>query len=288
VDASFDVIGADYFEALGLRVLRGRGFTFEEERQRSGSAGALIDARLANQLFGDADPIGRPIQFRIRESDTPQTYSVIGVAPPLSHDLFESPPTPHIYLAYGSRYNTMMTLHVRPATGVPDTLALTAVRRELQSIDPAMAILWARTMTLQRDAGISSWTVTAAAALFVAFGLVALLLATIGVYGLKAYDVSRRTREIGIRMALGATGGDVKRLVLREGVRTTAIGAGIGLLLAAGLGKLLSGLLYRVSPLDPLVLTVATLVLSATALIGCYFPARRATRVAPTEALRAQ
>ena len=288
VDASFDVIGADYFETLGLRVLRGRGFTPEEERQRGASAGALIDARLATQIFGDADPIGRPIQFRIRESDAPQTYTVIGVAPPLSHDLFESPPRPHIYLAYGERYNTMMTVHVRPAPGVPDTLALTAVRRELQSIDPAMAILWARTMTLQRDASISSWSVTAAAALFVAFGLVALLLATIGVYGLKAYDVSRRTREIGIRMALGASSGDVNRLVLSEGVRTTAIGACIGLLLAVGLGKLLSGLLYRVSPFDPLVLAVATLVLSATAIVACYFPARRATRVAPTEALRAE
>jgi predicted permease len=288
VDASFDIIGADYFETLGLRVIRGRSFTLNEERQRGSSAGALIDARLATRLFGDADPIGRPVQFRIRAGDAPQTYSVIGIAPPLSHDLFESPPSPHIYLAYGERYNTMMTLHVRPAAGVPDTLALTAVRRELQSIDPAMAILWARTMTLQREASISSWSVTAAAAMFVAFGLVALLLATIGVYGLKAYDVSRRTREIGIRMALGASNADVRRLVLSEGVRTTAIGASIGLLLAAGLGKLLSGLLYRVSPFDPLVLILATLVLSAAALVACYFPARRATRVVPLESLRSE
>jgi len=177
---------------------------------------------------------------------------------------------------------------VRPAPGVADTLALSAVRRELQSIDPQMAILWARTMTLQRDASISSWTVTAAAALFVAFGGVALLLATIGVYGLRAYDVSRRTREIGIRMALGATSRDVERLVMREGVRTTAIGVVIGLLLAAGIGKLVSGLLYRVSPFDPFVLTAAAFVLSTAAMLACYFPARRATRVAPTEALRAE
>jgi ABC-type antimicrobial peptide transport system permease subunit len=151
-----------------------------------------------------------------------------------------------------------------------------------------MAILWARTMTLQRDASISSWTVTAAAALFMAFGGVALLLATIGVYGLRAYDVSRRTREIGIRMALGATSRDVERLVMREGVRTTAIGVAIGLLLAAGIGKLVSGLLYRVSPFDPFVLTAAAFVLSTAAMLACYFPARRATRVAPTEALRAE
>jgi hypothetical protein len=288
IQASFDIIGADYFETLGLRVLRGRGFTVDEERHANASSGALIDARLAAQLFGDADPIGRPIQFRIRATDPLQTYSVIGLAPPLSHDLFESPPMPHIYLAYGARYNTMMTLHVRPAPGVADTLALSAVRRELQSIDPQMAILWARTMKLQRDASISSWTVTTAAALFVAFGGVALLLATIGVYGLRAYDVSRRTREIGIRMALGATSRDVERLVMREGVRTTTIGVAIGLLLAAGIGKLVSGLLYRVSPFDPAVMIVAAAMLSTAAMLACYFPARRATRVAPTEALRAE
>ena len=117
---------------------------------------------------------------------------------------------------------------------------------------------------------------------------VALLLATIGVYGLRAYDVSRRTREIGIRMALGATSRDVERLVMREGVRTTAIGVAIGLLLAAGIGKLVSGLLYRVSPFDPFVLTAAAVVLSTAAMLACYLPARRATRVAPTEALRAE
>jgi predicted permease len=288
VEASFDVIGADYFETLGLRVLRGRGFTPAEESHDSASHGALIDARLAAQLFGDADPIGRPVQFRLRQGDAPQTYTVIGIAPPLRHDLFESPPQPHLYVAYGSRFNTMMTLHARTASGISETVALTALQRELQSIDPGMAILWARTMTMQRDASISSWSVSAAAALFSAFGIIALLLATIGVYGLKAYDVSRRTREIGIRMALGASSGDVERLVMRDGLRTTGIGLGVGLMLAAGIGKLLSGLLYRVSPFDPAVLTIAAALLSTAAMLACYLPARRATRVVPLEALRTE
>ena len=118
--------------------------------------------------------------------------------------------------------------------------------------------------------------------------VLALLLATIGVYGLKAYDVSRRTREIGIRMALGATGRDVERLVMREGLRTTIIGVGVGLLLAAGIGKLVSGLLYRVSPFDPAVMLIAAVVLSTTAMLASYLPARRVTRVVPLEALRAE
>ena len=135
---------------------------------------------------------------------------------------------------------------------------------------------------------MTAWAVRAAATLFSAFGGLALLLATIGVYGVKAYDVSRRTREIGIRMALGATSGDVQRLVLREGMRTTVAGLAIGLLLAAGLGKLLSGLLYRVSPFDPAVLTIAAIVLSTAAMLASYVPARRATRVVPLQALRSE
>ena len=127
-----------------------------------------------------------------------------------------------------------------------------------------------------------------AATMFSTFGALALLLATIGVYGLKAYDVSRRTREIGIRMALGASTTDVERMVLTEGARTTVIGLGIGLLLAAGVGKLLSGLLYRVSPFDPAILTAAVIALSTATLLACYLPARRATRVVPLEALRSE
>jgi ABC-type antimicrobial peptide transport system permease subunit len=143
-------------------------------------------------------------------------------------------------------------------------------------------------MVSHRDLSISAWSVRAAAALFSTFGALALLLATIGVYGLKAYDVSRRTREIGIRIALGATTGDVSRLILREGARTTIIGLTIGLLLAAGLGKLLSGILYKVSPVDPVTIVAATFMLTTAALLACYIPARRATRVAPLEALRTE
>ena len=288
VDASLDIIGADYFEALGLRVLRGRGFTSAEEQRDHPAPTAIVDAGLARQLFGDADPIGRTIRVRIRRGDEAKPHTVVGVAPPLRHDLFESPPRPHVYVAYGSRFNTMMTVHVRTAAGVSETTVLDAVRRDLRALDPQLAILWTRTMTMHRDASISAWSVRAAAALFSAFGVLALLLATIGIYGLKAYDVSRRTREIGIRMALGATRGDVERLVMREGLRTTLVGLAIGVLLAAGLGRLLGALLYRVSPFDPVVLTIAAGVLSTAAMLACYLPARRATRIVPLDALRSE
>jgi len=162
------------------------------------------------------------------------------------------------------------------------------LRRELLSLDARLPILSAKTMADHRYRSLTEWSVRAAATLFSVFGGLALLLATIGVYGLKAYDVARRTREIGIRMALGATSGDVKRLMLREGMRTTIAGVGIGLLLAAGIGELAKGMLYRVSPFDPLVLTVAVVVLAGATMAACYVPAWRATRVLPTVALRSE
>jgi putative ABC transport system permease protein len=288
IDASLDIIGADYFETLGRPVLRGRGFTAAEEQHDNPAPTAIVDAGLARQLFGEADPIGRSIRVRLRGADDPKPHTIVGIAPRLRHDLFESPPRPHVYVAYGSRFQTMMTLHVRTAAGVSETAVLDAVRRDLRALDPQLAVLWTRTMTMHRDASISAWSVRAAAALFSAFGVLALTLATIGIYGLKAYDVSRRTREIGIRMALGATRGDVARLMMREGLRTTIVGLAIGLLLAAGLGRLLGSLLYRVSPFDPIVLTIAAVTLSTTAMLACYLPARRATRIVPLEALRSE
>jgi len=206
----------------------------------------------------------------------------------MRHDIFEQEARPHAYVPFGALFRSSMTFHIRTHQGVADAAMLAAIRGELQRVDDRLPIISARTMTQHRDRSLTEWAVRAAATMFSIFGALALLVATIGVYGLKAYDVSRRTREIGIRMALGATSGDVERLVMREGMWTTIVGLTIGLLLAAGLGKLVSGLLYRVSPFDPVVLTTAALVLSTAAMLACYLPARRATRVVPLEALRSE
>ena len=165
---------------------------------------------------------------------------------------------------------------------------LGTIRRELQALDPKLPILSARTMADHRYRSITEWSVRAAATMFATLGGLALLLATVGVYGLRAYDVARRTRELGIRIALGATASDVARMILGEGARTSAVGLGIGLLLAVGIGKLASGLLYDVSPFDPLVLTVAAVVLAIASIAAAYVPARRATRIAPLDALRTE
>jgi predicted permease len=287
VHAIFVVVGSGYFDTLRMPMLRGREFTPAEDEPGSARA-VVIDRRLAAQLFGGADAVGQQITLPLRDGGSPDALAIVGVAPEIRHDLFEDAPQPHVFVPYGSRFNTIMNLHVRLAPGVPEAPTLAAIRRELLALDPMLPISTATTMELLRSGSFQVWTVRVAATLFTAFGGLALLLASIGVYGLKAYDVSRRTREIGIRMALGATSGDVERLVLGDGLRTTGVGVAIGLLLAAGIGRLVSGLLYRVSPYDPAALIVAAAALSAAAMIACSVPARRATRVMPTEALRAE
>ncbi|OLC47630.1 MAG: hypothetical protein AUH43_11260 [Acidobacteria bacterium 13_1_40CM_65_14] len=288
ISADFVVVASDYFKTLGLRVLRGREFTVADDEPGAALKLAIIDAPLARRLFGDAEALGRQVLIEPREGEPLQPFTVVGIAPPMRQDLFDPESRPRVYVSLGSKFSANMTLHVRTEPGAPDAAMLATVRGELQRLDSRLPVFTARTMEMQRDKSITAWSVRVAATMFSTFGALALLLATIGAYGLKAYEVSRRTREIGIRMALGATAGDVQRLVLREGLRTTVIALGIGLLLAAGTGKLVSGLLYRVSPFDPIVLAVATAVLASAAMLACVVPARRATRIVPLDALRAE
>ncbi|PYR02779.1 MAG: hypothetical protein DMF97_03720 [Acidobacteria bacterium] len=288
VGADFLIVGADYFETLGMHVLRGRTFTRAEEQPGPTARTAVMDRQLERKMFGEADPIGRQILVQPREAEPSDVFTVVGVVTEMMHDVFDSEPKPHLFVPTGAVFRGFMTLHVRTAPGVPETPMLTTLRRELLAVDTRLPILSWRTMAMQRYRSITEWSVRAAATMFSTFGALALLLATIGVYGLKAYDVARRTREIGIRIALGATRGDVARLVLIEGARTAAVGLGVGVLLAAGIGELASGMLYRVSPFDPLVLTVAVVVLAAATMAACYVPAWRATRVLPTVALRSE
>jgi putative ABC transport system permease protein len=172
-------------------------------------------------------------------------------------------------------------LKVRSESGMLDT-----VRREIREFDAVLPVLSLKTMRQHLDSGIDLWITRTGATMFSIFGGVALLLAAIGLYGIRSYTVARRTREIGIRMALGATAGDTLRLVVGEGAALTAIGAASGLALSFLVGKVLAGMLYEVSGSDPAVFLAAPAVLCAVSLAACYVPARRAARVDPMIALR--
>ncbi len=287
-EVNFTIITSDYFETLGLTILRGRGFSAGEDERSTGMAPALINDRLARRLFGNDDPIGRQVAVRRGTGRNAETYQVAGVVPSVKHDIYDLDPPPHLYTTYGSHFRAAMWLHVAVARGQDEAALLGTIQRELRQMDSRLPVVSARTMTTQRDVSLTQWAARAEAVMFTTFGALALLLAAIGVYGLKAYDVARRTREIGIRIALGATAGNVTALVLRDGFRTTLAGLAVGLLLALGLGRLVSGLLYQVSPFDPVTIAVAAAALASATLIATYLPARRATRIAPLEALRTE
>jgi putative ABC transport system permease protein len=195
-----------------------------------------------------------------------------------------------VFVPFGQRYRASMTLHVRTARGGAEAegAALQGVRREIRVLDERVPIVTVATMREFRDRSMSSWLVQASANLFGVFGGLAMFLSVVGVYGVRAYLVSRRSREIGIRMALGASARDVMRLVLGEGLVLVAVGLGVGFVLAALTLFAVASLVYEVGAFDPMVFTAAPLLLAIAALIACYVPARRATRVAPIVALRSE
>jgi putative ABC transport system permease protein len=291
---SYMIVGADYFRALGLRMPRGREFTVAEEESPEAPRVAIINEPLARQLFPNEDPLGQMIRIT-RHEDEPagvdfEPMQIVGVAPGLRQTLFDQAPTPHLYVPYGNHFRSGMHLHVRVAQGgaQAETAALSALRTELRSVDDRVPVLELTAMRGFHDRSLGLWGVRMGGRLLTTFGALALILAVVGVYGVKSYVVSQRTREIGIRMALGARPMSVLWLVLREGVWLTAIGLAVGLPLAALAGSALSGLLYQVSPLDPVVFVIAPSILAAAAVAACYLPARRATRIMPLTALRTE
>jgi ABC-type antimicrobial peptide transport system permease subunit len=196
----------------------------------------------------------------------------------------------HIYIPSGQDFRSSMHLHVRTAAATAEAEAamLPAVRRELMALDSSLPILSLETRPMYRDRNFMLWMLGAGANMFLTFGALALFMSVIGVYGVKAYIVARRTREIGIRVALGATGGDVARLVIRDGVVLTAAGILLGVGLSALAGGAIRSMLFGDSRFDAPVVLGAAVVLTAAALLASWLPARRATRIAPTVALRTE
>ena len=287
--AIFTIVGRDYFRSLGLSMLRGREFTDAEEQADTPPAVAIVDVTLAQALWPDSDPLGQQIRFRDgpigRLSDP---LSVVGLAPRRRNDIFDQQPTPTVYAPFGWQYRANMHVDLRLAAGGRATAQamLRTVREEVRVFDERLPVLALKTLEDFRADSAGVWVVRAGASVFTTFGALALFLAVIGLYAVKAYAVSRRTREIGIRMALDAGPSDVLWMVLREGVVLTLAGLAVGLLLSVGTARLLASLLYEVSTLDPMVFLLAPLVLAASMLLASYLPARRATRVVPMVALR--
>jgi predicted permease len=289
IGADHNVIGADYFRTVGLPLIKGREFSPSEMEPSSASRVAVIDRELANQLWPGEEALGRSLQIESQvPGEDPRVLEVVGIVPTLRNSLIEPKPVPHLYVPWGFEYQPKMHIHLRLAPrGRQNELALLrTVREEVRAVDAGWPVISLKTLADLPKGTRDLWLVKTGAQMFIVFGGLALVLASVGMYGVKSFTTARRTREIGIRMALGATAPSVIFLILREGLILTAVGLGCGMLLAGAAGRLLSSLLYGVSPLDPWVFGLAPVFLTGTALLACYLPARRAAKIDPMKALR--
>ena len=216
---------------------------------------------------------------------------IVGVVPATRHDLFANEePDGSIYLPFARGFQSYVSFFVRFHSIAAGSEAATAdlLRRTVRDVDPSIPILSSGTFAHYLDSNLDLWLVRAGAAMFSIFGGLALGLAVVGLYGVKTYSVARRTREIGIRMALGAQPGMVLRMIMREGSVMLFSGLALGLLLAAATGKILSRILFEVGAFDPPSFAGALTVLAAATIIATWLPARRATRINPMVALRTE
>jgi predicted permease len=270
-----NVVDESYFTLIQIPLVSGRGFNSHDTAEAP--LVAIVNETMAAKYWPKRSPIGG----RVRMGK--QTMEVVGVAKTIRYrDLSESP-QPFLYLPFSQQYSAFMTLHVE-TTGDPAALAA-PVLAEIRRLDPGTPVADVQTLDhfFHEGAMFGSRLVTEVVTVT---GFLGLLLAIAGLYGVIAYSVSRRTREIGIRMAIGADPGFVARLVLRQGMNLTIAGMAIGLLLALSVSKLLGTLLVGVSSRDPYVFVAVTLIVASVSLLACYIPARRAARVDPLLALR--
>jgi predicted permease len=277
IQVDFNVVSPGYFETVGLPVVRGRGLA---DRDRDGApAVAVVNEVMVRRFWPDQDPLGR--RFRVAGRDE-REVEIVGVVRDGKFRSFRDTHRPCFYLPLAQTGRRGMNLEVR-AAGDPMAL-LAAIRKELRQVDPAIPLVDVATLETIRERGISQERLIAS--LLAGGGAVALLVAAIGIYGVMAFAVARRTREIGIRMALGARAGEVAVAVLGRCGLLALAGLLIGLGAALALTRLVAGLLYGVRPTDPAVFAAVALALLLMALPAAYLPARRAARIDPMEALR--
>jgi putative ABC transport system permease protein len=291
VNSLYTAITPGYFDALGVKLLRGRDFTQAECEDKNGRRVAIIDEEMATKLFSNQDAIGQHVRYTQPPKDgAPNDLEIVGVVSKHRHDVQNDSLIQRLFVPLAQGYHGGVYLHVR--LNSQDRPAVVAImptlRQALRDIDPDLPMLQMTPFVDLMDKSPNLWIVKLGAILFGAFGCIALLLAVVGVYGVKAYAVACRTREIGIRMALGAHRKDVFALIMRQGALQTALAVGVGLLLSLAAGRVLSQILYGVSPTDLFALITSTLMLAAAALLACFLPARRATRVNPMLALRTE
>jgi putative ABC transport system permease protein len=271
-----NVIGPDYFKTMSIPIVQGRDFS--QEDREGGPGVVVVNEELSRRYFPGQSAVGK----RLRTGSDSPYREIIGVARTAKYRTLREQPLPFIYIPFAQEYQPRMTLIVRSA-GDPASL-IPALRNEIRALNKDVPVFDVHTMTEHIGAQLAADRMIAV--LLSIFGGAALLLAAIGIYGVMAYSVAQRTHEIGIRLALGAERRDIVKLIVGQGLTLIVVGAALGLSLALALTRVLKNLLFGVSATDPLTFSVIALLLITVALLACYLPARRATRVDPLVALR--
>jgi predicted permease len=271
-------VSPDYFRVIEASLVRGRYFTQNDDERKP--AVAIVDEATARRHWKDREPLARRLRLG---SDPAQPWiTVVGILSNIKHDGLDTDGIPHTYVS--AYQNAGRDLNVVLRTRQPAAVLEPQIRREIQSIDPGLPVFHVSSMNDLLDASLASHRFSAE--LVSGFASVGLLLASVGIYGLLAYMVGQRTREIGLRMALGAQRGDIVRMVAMKGVILAAAGIATGVLLSVTSASMMAGLLYGVRPHDPSVFVVVPLVLFVVAVLASYLPARRATKADLMLALR--
>ena len=273
--ADFRLINEDFFRAMGIPILEGRGI----EATDRGRNVSVISEAAAKRIWPGRNPVGQ--HYHLGDPSAP-ALEVIGIVGDVHAGSLQQRPNPTVYLPYWQRDRSVMTLIVR-AAGDPASIT-GAVRAEIRRRDPEIPVPQFRSMTDIVSASVAPRRFQLTLVLL--FAGIALALASLGIYGVVSYSVAQRRGEMGIRMALGATGGDLRTLVVRQGLAPVVAGLAAGLVCAIAVGRILSGLLFNVSAADPLTMSIVAGVLLAVAASACYVPALRATRSDPLVALR--
>ena len=278
--AAFVVTSAGYFETLGIPLKKGRAFDERDGRPGTDPV-VIVDESLAARHWPGQDPIGK--RFKLGDASSKRPWmTVVGVVGDVRQRSLDAPIRQTMYVPHAQQPVRGLTVAVR--TAAPPLALADAMRRTIHDLDRNLPI--SDVFTMDRVVVRSLWQPRLFSWTFAVFGAAALVLAVVGVYGVVSYSVAQRTREIGIRLALGAERGRIGAMVLRQGMCATAIGIGIGLAGAVAVTRVMGALLYGVSPLDPATFGLVTLVLAGTALVACLVPAWRATKVEPLVALR--
>jgi cell division protein FtsX len=279
-EADYSVASEGYFKALGIPLLEGRLFDDRDAADRPHAA--LISQSLAREKWPNQDPLGRTIEFGNMDGD-PRLLRVIGVVGDVRDRAIETVPRPTIYVNYRQRPRAVREFYVVMRTSGRSDAVASAARRVLRTLDPNMP---PRFRTLSEIFSASLEARRFSLILVGIFSLTALVLALTGIYGVTAYAVAQRTREIGVRMALGASKREILAMVLRQGALTGGIGVSLGILGALALTRWLRSQLFGVSPTDPATFLGVALLLALVSLLACWIPGRRAARVDPMVALR--